>query len=293
MPNQKNSQLIKIKTSSWKVKKFQSQWAKDLENGKVLYIENLKFKINPNEKKNFSPAILNKKSRNISLDSNYNLKGANGSEEEIKQLSLMMARFRNEASTLIFSAFPKYKKHLSLAPTSFRPLEVSSRMTSWRADDKRLHIDAFPSRPNYGERILRVFINVNPNRKPREWKIGEPFEDIAKRYIHGIRCYSPLIAKIINFLGITKSLRSNYDHLMLGLHDAMKSDIKYQTNSPQITMSFKPGTVWICFSDQTSHAVMSGQFMLEQTFHLPASRQYFKEKSPIEILKRLSGKELI
>ena len=259
MINQKNSRLVKIKASSWKLQKFQSQWAKDLEDGKVLYIENLKFSITTHERKFFTPTILNKNSRNISLDSRGNLKGANGSEKEIKELSAMISRFRKEASTLIFSAFPKYKDHLKLAPTSFRPLEVKSRVTSWRADDKRLHVDAFPSRPNYGERILRVFINVNPNKKPRVWRIGEPFEDIAKRYIHAIKPYSYFQAKIIDFLGITKSFRSKYDHLMLGLHDAMKSDMTYQKNSPQITMPFKPGTVWICFSDQAAHAVMSGQ----------------------------------
>jgi len=293
MINQKNSQLVKIKASSWRLQKFQSQWVKDLEDGKVLYIENLKFSIATHEKKFFTPTILNKNSRNISLDSRGNLKGANGSEKEIKELSTMIARFRNEASTLIFSAFPKYKDHLKLAPTSFRPMEVKSRVTSWRADDKRLHVDAFPSRPNYGERILRVFINLNPDKKPRVWRVGEPFEDIAKRYIHAIKPYSYLQAKIINILGITKSFRSKYDHLMLGLHDAMKSDMKYQKNSPQITMPFKPGTVWICFSDQAAHAVMSGQFMMEQTFHLSPSKQYFKKKSPLEVLRRLTGEKLI
>jgi len=80
---------------------------------------------------------------------------------------------------------------------------------------------------------------------------------------------------------------------MLGLHDAMKSDMTYQKNSPQITMPFKPGTVWICFSDQAAHAVMSGQFMMEQTFHLSPSKQYFKNKSPLQVLRKLTGEKLI
>jgi len=78
MINQKNSQLVKIKVSSWRLQKFQSQWVKDLEDGKVLYIENLKFSIATHEKKFFTPTILNKNSRNISIDSRGNLKGANG-----------------------------------------------------------------------------------------------------------------------------------------------------------------------------------------------------------------------
>jgi hypothetical protein len=137
----------------------------------------------------------------------------------------LILRFRNQATTLIFTAFPEYKPYLKLAPTSFRPLEVSDRVTSWRADDKRLHVDAFPSRPNYGERILRVFINVNPEGAPRVWRIGEPFSNIVSQYLEKIKPYSYNYAKLIKFLGVTKSLRSEYDHIMLGLHDAMKSII--------------------------------------------------------------------
>jgi len=57
-------------------------------------------------------------------------------------------------------------------------------------------------------------------------------------------------------------------------------------------MPFKPGTVWICFSDQASHAVMSGQYMMEQTFYLPVSKQYDPKRSPLEILRSITNKKL-
>ena len=63
-------------------------------------------------------------------------------------------------------------------------------MQSWRADDRRLHVDAFPSRPNYGERILRVFTNVNPDGEPRVWRVGEPFEAVARRFLPRAKPYS-------------------------------------------------------------------------------------------------------
>ncbi|RYF76751.1 MAG: 3-deoxy-D-manno-oct-2-ulosonic acid (Kdo) hydroxylase, partial [Comamonadaceae bacterium] len=84
-----------------------------------------------------------------------------------------------------------------------------------------------------------------------------------------------------------------YDHLMLQLHDGMKSDLAYQREAPQQTVPFAAGSIWICFSDQTSHAVMSGQYMLEQTLHLPASGQYDPQASPLAILGRLTGRTLI
>ena len=45
--------------------------------------------------------------------------------------------------------------------------------------------------------------------------------------------------------------------------------------------------------DFAVHAVMSGQHMLEQTFHLPVDRQYNREASPLAILTRLRGRALI
>jgi hypothetical protein len=164
---------------------------------------------------------------------------------------------------------------------------------SWRADDRRLHIDAFPSRPNYGERILRVFTNVNPAGAPRVWRVGEPFETVARRFLPRAKPYSRWQARLLQTLHVTKSFRSEYDHLMLQLHDGMKSDLDYQRSAQQQTVPFPAGSVWVCFSDQTSHAVMSGQYMLEQTLHLPAARQYNPDSSPLAILSRLTGRTLV
>ena len=205
----------------------------------------------------------------------------------------MVARFRTQAQGLIHSLLPKYTPALRMAPTSFRPAQVETRVQSWRADDKRLHIDAFVSRPHRGERILRVFANVNPHGVPRVWRVGEPFEDVARRFLPRVKPYSDWQAGLLKTLHITKSLRSEYDHLMLQLHDGMKADLDYQRDAPQQTVPFAAGSVWVCFSDQTSHAVMSGQYMLEQTLHLPAARQYDPSASPLAVLERLTGRALV
>ena len=138
-----------------------------------------------------------------------------------------------------------------------------------------------------------MFANINPNGQPRVWRVGEPFETVAGHFLPRLKPYSRLQSRLLRLLRVTKSLRSEYDHLMLQLHDAMKSDPGYQRDARQQTVPFAPGAVWICFSDQTSHAVMSGQYMLEQTFHLPADAQYDTASSPLAILTRLTGRTLI
>jgi hypothetical protein len=287
------SQVVELDLADWAGAKPNDAWIAALEAGKVLYFPRLGFELLPSEQKLLDPTLLAKGVRNISLDGNGKLKGVEGDASVQQAANAMIGRFRTQARQLIDGLLPHYSTSLRMAPTSFRPAQVETRVQSWRADDRRLHVDSFPSRPNYGERILRVFTNLNPQGAPRVWRVGEPFETVAKRFLPRAKPYSLLQAKLLKLLHVTKSFRSEYDHLMLQLHDAMKSDMEYQEKSAQETVPFPPGTVWVCFSDQTSHAVMSGQFMAEQTLHLPAASQYNPEASPLAILSRLTGRTLV
>ena len=291
------SQLVELDLADWAGATPNEAWIAALEAGKVLYFPRLGFELLPSEQKLLDPALLAEGVRNISLDvaasGEGKLKGVAGDEATQQAAAAMIGRFRSQARQLIDGLLPHYSPSLRMAPTSFRPAQVETRVQSWRADDRRLHVDSFPSRPNYGERILRVFTNMNPQGAPRVWRVGEPFETVAQRFLPRAKPYSRLQARLLRTLRVTKSLRSEYDHLMLQLHDAMKSDLDYQKTSEQETVPFPPGSVWVCFSDQTSHAVMSGQFMAEQTLHLPAASQYNPSASPLAILSRLTGRTLV
>lgn len=286
-------QIVEIDLRTWQPETANAEWITELEAGKVLYFPHLAFTPTEAERRFLTPDARDPKSRNISLDAQGRLKGAAGDATAQRELAAMIGRFRAQAQTLIGAILPRYSEALRLAPTSYRPMQVETRTQSWRADDRRLHVDAFPSRPNYGERILRVFTNLNPEGVPRVWRVGEPFERVAQRFLPRAKSYVRWQAKALNALHVTKSLRSEYDHLMLQLHDGMKSDLEYQRSAAQVTMPFPAGSVWICFSDQASHAVMSGQYMMEQTLHLPAARQYNPDASPLAILTRLTGRTLV
>jgi hypothetical protein len=93
-------------------------------------------------------------------------------------------------------------------------------------------------------------------------------------------------------LRITKGRRSLYDHYMLGLHDAMKADTRYQAESPQARIEFAPGAVWACFTDSVSHAAISGQYAFEQTFYLPVSAMAVPARSPLRILETILSRPL-
>ncbi len=271
--------------------------AGELEQGKVLYLPHLGFALTGAERQFLDPRWLSGTHKSISYEpvraaQTQGVRGAQGSPAELATLAAMIARFQADALKLIRALLPGYSAHLRVAPTSFRPGNVENHKISWRKDDTLLHVDAFPSRPNRGERILRVFTNVNPGSEPRVWKVGDLFEQTAAEFLPRVSPPVPGSATLLKALHITKSKRSEYDHSMLQLHDAMKLDIDYQQRASHLTFGFAPGSTWICFSDQTAHAALSGQYMMEQTLHLPVSAMYFPERSPLKVLERLRGRAL-
>lgn len=288
-----SERLIENSLSHWPQDPLDDSWVQTLETGKVLFFPNLSFTLQDDECALLTPEVLAPKVRNISLNEEEQLKGAQGCPQTQQQLSTMIARYRQRALQLINAIAPDYTRHLRVAPTSFRPMSVSQRKQSWRADDRRMHVDAFPTRPNEGERILRIFTNLNPNGQPRVWRIGENFTQMANTMLPRVKPYVAWQAKLLNRLGLTKALRSEYDHIMLQLHDQMKADMAYQQTAEQLEVKFPPGSVWVCFSDQAIHGVSSGQFMMEQTLHLPVTQQYTPAASPLAILERMTGRKLV
>jgi hypothetical protein len=220
------------------------------------------------------------------------MRGAVGAAPALAELHAMILRYAEQSEAFALRLFPHYRGHLRRGNTSFRPVDVAGRTTSWRQDDTRLHVDAFPSNPMHGTRLLRVFCNVNPNGKPREWRVGEPFEAHARRYLAAIPRPLPGSAWLLEKTGITKRRRTEYDHLMLQLHDRAKADAEFQRSSPQARVDFAPGTTWVVFSDQVLHAALGGQHMMEQTFYLDAAQQRRPEVSPRGVLERLLGRQL-
>ena len=289
------SALVTVDIADWQPQvapALTERLARDLEAGSVLVLPRLAFVLGADERRFLDIRWSDGRAKNISVDKDV-IKGAVGDPSERAALAAVVQRFARQAGGLIAALFPRYGPHVRQARTSFRPHRATGRPVSWRKDDARLHVDAFPSRPNRGERILRVFSNVNPSGEDRVWRVGEPFEAMAARLLPRVRRQRKGEAALLRVLHVTKSLRSEYDHLMLGLHDAAKADMDYQRTSPQEQARFAPGTTWICFSDQVMHAASDGQFMLEQTIHLPASALYEPERSPLAILERLTGRPLV
>jgi hypothetical protein len=125
------------------------------------------------------------------------------------------------------------------------------------------------------------------------WRVGEAFEDHARRFIAAARRPLPGEAWALNRLGVTKARRTPYDFMMLALHDASKLDVDYQASAPRREVAFGPGATWVVYTDSVVHAAIRGRYALEQTFYLPLAAMAAPEASPVRILERLTGRALV
>ncbi len=265
-----------------------SQAITALENGQVVYLPRYAFSLTELEKPLLDPDILSGKRKNISYDYQKTLLAGYDEAYPLKLvLQNMMHRYADFSYQLVATLFPQYTDDLIWGRTSYRPAQISGRMSSKRKDDTRVHVDAFPATPVNGLRIFRVFCNINPNQEPRVWQVGDTFSNVLTHFSAKLPRYRKINAHLLRLIKATKTLRSAYDHYMLHLHDQMKQDDQYQQTVDKETIDFPPQTTWLVFTDQVSHAALSGQFLLEQTFYLPVKSMQSPTTSPFCHWQRL------
>jgi len=265
-----------------------------LEAGGVIIFPALGFSLSEQEQSLLTPDVVDSKRKNVSFDSRtQKLSGIVVDEVRKVYFKDLMHRYATVTTTFVERMLPQYKSALQIGRTSFRPVEIQGRKSSYRKDDTRLHVDAFPSNPICDKRILRIFSNVHPGDMDRVWRVGEPFENVAKTFLPQVRKPLWAGARLLKLLKITKKIRSPYDHYMLHIHNRMKADEAYQQQAEQTQVAFPPGTTWMTFTDQVSHAAMSGQHVLEQTFYLPVDAMVNPDQAPLRVLEKLTGTTLV
>lgn len=269
------------------------QVASALESGAVVHFPDLHFAVRDDEQGLLSEHILPKSAKNISYDaSRQHLKAYDPVSPHYPALKNMLQRYADFAEQLLHLVTPHYRPALCRARTSYRPVEIEGRLApSFRKDDTRLHIDAFPASPNQGRQLLRVFCNIHPESKPRIWRVGENFSQVVQRFQSQLKIPAAWYGPVLQALHITRGLRTPYDGLMLQLHDAMKADSDYQHTVTQQRLELT-GT-WLVFTDQVSHAAMAGQYCLEQTFMLPIEARQNPTTSPLKVLEKAMGRLLV
>lgn len=229
------------------------------------------------------------------------LRGVSGDARTIERLHSILRNYSAQVVDFVGKLLAPYAGKWILDFASFRPLEEEGRDLPLHKRNDLLHVDAFPSRPTRGGRILRVFTNLNP-AKPRVWNTTDPFPLLARQYAKpaGLvqiasnkRFLSQITQSLGAKLGIRGMGRTAYDTFMLRFHDYLKENSQFQAATPKIRLEFPPLATWLVFTDGVAHAVMSGQYAIEQTFLIPARALVAPECAPYRILEGIAGQPLV
>lgn len=282
-----------------------ARWCcEQLEAGQILYFQGIPFDFSETDRafllqQRQSDARIHK---NISYRPKQDLLKGNLSDrpEDTERLHAIMRHFSGEVTGLLTSVLAPYAPHWSLDFASFRPEEEKGRKLSLHKRNDLLHVDAFPTRPTRGARILRCFTNINPT-EPRIWLTTDRFAQLAERMakqaglerMANAQNGGSILDALKRAIGLQPANRSAYDSFMLRFHDYMKENETFQATCNKIQISIPPLTTWMCFTDSVPHAVLSGQYALEQTFIIPVQALLRPEKSPLRVLEQIAGCSLV
>lgn len=217
------------------------------------------------------------------------------SKEDRERLRDILSRYTTDVGRFLNSFLSPYQGALNLDYASFRPIEERGRQLRLRAQNNLVHVDSFPTRATYGNRIFRVFTNINPT-EPRVWNTSRPFPDLVRHFKSQMRPYQPdavekkpsrFASKIFKALGLTDPGRPSYDRWMLDFHNFLKENSEFQASGPKDRWEFPPGSAWMVYTDCTSHAVLSGQYALEQTYMIDQSAMVSPHLAPKEMLANI------
>lgn len=289
-------------------KEERARWyCERLEEGEILFFTRTPFLLPPEDR----AFLVNVQQASAAYHKNISyrlkedrVKGFARGATDAERLRVILRLYSQRVIEFAAEFLSPYARRWRLDFASFRPVEEQGRQLSRKARNDLLHVDAFPTRPTNGDRLLRVFTNLNPS-EPRVWVTSDTFDILAKQFamsagLSAIAAHarSPWCRPRRTFIRLGKAVglplvdRSAYDRFMLGFHHYLKTNQAFQEHCPKYRWEFPPDSTWIVFTDMVPHAALSGRFALEQTFVVPRDALLLPKKAPVHILEELSGTPL-
>ena len=236
---------------------------------------------------------------NIDKLSGFDAKTA--SPAAVERLHGIMRKYSQTVTAFLTRFLSPYQANWQLDYASFRPQEEQGRDLPLRRRNDLLHTDAFPTRPTHGARILRFFNNIHPGRT-RDWVVSDPFAETVRQFAPTQIAPQPgtvlsrtgkMAARAVGLGAAIPSLkRSPYDDFMMRFHNFLKENPRWQAECAKYPFQFPAGSSWMVYTDTVPHAVLAGQYALEQTFLVRPQAMVRPEVSPLRVLEEIAQARL-
>lgn len=230
--------------------------------------------------------------------------------EVVERVQRILVSVSDDISAFLGRVAPRLTENSTVGTCSIRPIEERGRNLSAHASNELVHFDAGAYGATNGDRILRFFINVNPEID-RVWaskgnfrdvfdmhghKAGLAYENAGENYlakgpldhlrtglINGLSAVGLPMARVLD--------SSPYDREMRKFHNYMKDTPEFQADPRgHREFRFPPGSAWMVFTDTVSHACLSGQYCFVQTSIVRLENCRLPEQAPINILRQAAAR---
>ena len=276
-------------------------WAEALERGRIVRFARPPIELPAPEELEFlreglSPYLRRK---NVSYyPEAEKLTGLRAPPEVQRRAHDILQRHSKRVREFLERAMPAFTRGWQPGTSSFRPLEEQGRGLSAHASNELVHVDAGAYGATHGDRILRFFVNVNPQRE-RVWATKGTFAELYRKYAREAGVASIEVAPSLAERALSGFLRagrralpmlrvietSPYDRAMRRFHNWMKDAPTFRRSKEGLQeISFAPFQAWMVLTDSVSHACIRGQHALADTFLVPLSNCRLPAEAPYRIL---------
>ena len=230
--------------------------------------------------------------------------GLEADDATTTRVTAVLREHLDEVSTFLRRVTGDLTEGARIGTCSFRPIEEKGRNLKPHASNELVHVDAGAYGATNGDRILRFFVNVHPERD-RVWATKGSFDEMLDRYGRragllddagrlqvpvakggGDRAFSALVSGLARLNPLATVLDSSpYDRAMRRLHNYMKDDESFKADMYGYQeIRFPPNSAWMVFTDGVSHASLEGQFALVTTMIVRRARMRHPERAPLNVL---------
>ena len=226
-----------------------------------------------------------------------------------ERVTRILRQVSDDIAAFLSTAAPRLTDNWTVGTSSFRPMQERGRNLDPHASNELVHIDAGAYGATHGDRILRFFINVNPE-EDRVWASKGSFSELLQS--HGERADLAYRRAGPEYLakgpldhlwsGVVKGLASAglptarvldsspFDREMRRFHNYMKDTPDFQQDmSNHQEFRFPPFSAWMVFTDTVSHACLSGQFAFIHTCIVRLESCRLPEIAPINLLRQAAA----
>lgn len=231
------------------------------------------------------------------------VKGLDGGSAVHDLAKRVLTDHSDRVAAFLHRVIPTLARDMRVGTSSFRPMEEQGRDLKPHASNELVHVDAGAYGATNGDRLLRFFVNVNPE-VDRVWRSKGAMPELLERYGEAAGVAPGTVGSLQKGAGdhartallnglskvglpLAKVLDSSpYDRAMRRFHNFMKDTPSFQSDpAGRVDLRFRPFSAWMVLTDMVSHACLSGQHALIWTAVLKLENCRRPELAPIHLLR--------